>query len=172
MQLKQESAETLFVRRMRERREAEGLTQTQLASNVSKYTGTKLDATAVTRMEKGARTVRLNEAAAIASLFGIGLDEMCTPTTVAEVVGELQEARKGMVRIRALMEQAEAHYTERTEAVRDSLRRVIDDITEKSIREGRLTKADRAEIRKTVLDEVRDVLSDDPELSKELTRGL
>lgn len=68
--------ERVFAARMRELREARGLSQTSLAELLAGLHDVKLDGTAITRIERGRRAVRVNEAAAVAALFKVTLDEM------------------------------------------------------------------------------------------------
>ena len=53
-----------------------GMTQAELAEQVAVLLGTSLDSTAVTRIEKGERAVRLDEAVYIAQVLGIPLMEL------------------------------------------------------------------------------------------------
>jgi transcriptional regulator with XRE-family HTH domain len=70
--------EACFAQRLRERREALGWSQTALAEALRAGTGglLKLDPTAITRIERGNRTVGLNEAVGFATVLGVGLDEL------------------------------------------------------------------------------------------------
>lgn len=69
---------------MRELREARGLSQASLAELLAGVHDIKLDGTAITRMERGGRTIRLSEAAAIAALFSVTLDQMLSPALPVE----------------------------------------------------------------------------------------
>lgn len=73
-----ERPEQTFARRARELREALGLSQTQLATTLA-LKGVKIDPTSITRLEKGARGIRLDEAVAIAGVLDQTVDEMLRP---------------------------------------------------------------------------------------------
>lgn len=70
--------EHVFAQRVRQLREAAKLSQAQLAAKLTAE-GTKFDPSAITRLEKGTRMIRLNEAVAIADTFGVKLEEMLLP---------------------------------------------------------------------------------------------
>lgn len=76
----------MFRRRMRELRELNGMSQAVLADNVSIWLGTKVDSTAIVKMEKGDRAIKLAEAWAIAvSLHeDLTVDEMLRPALPVE----------------------------------------------------------------------------------------
>jgi transcriptional regulator with XRE-family HTH domain len=71
-------AEEVFARRTRELREQEEIPQTVLAERLDIH-GIKLDGTAITRIERGTRAIRLNEAVAIAAALDVSLDAMLHP---------------------------------------------------------------------------------------------
>jgi transcriptional regulator with XRE-family HTH domain len=71
-------AERSFAATMRAERLAHGISQTALAADLSTY-GVVLDGTAITKMEKGTRAIRLGEAVAICIALGISLEEMVSP---------------------------------------------------------------------------------------------
>lgn len=75
----QQTSEQTFARRVRELREQREWSQTLLAANLALSHGIKLDGTAITRIEKGARSIRLDEAVALAKVFGMTVDEMLRP---------------------------------------------------------------------------------------------
>lgn len=66
-------------RRLKEVRDRRGLSQARLAEVVEQATGLKLDPTAITRIERGDRAVRLNEAVALSVVLGLSLDELIAP---------------------------------------------------------------------------------------------
>jgi len=86
-----ERTERAFARRMRELREERGLSQVRLAEELGRV-GLKLDDMAILRMEKGARRIRLGEAATIARVLGVRLDEMLRRTEPLE--DEFSNVRK------------------------------------------------------------------------------
>ncbi|WP_100465904.1 helix-turn-helix domain-containing protein [Mycobacteroides abscessus] len=78
-----QAVETGFGERVREARIVMGLTQRQLAERLD------LDASAVSRLEQGARTIRLGEAALIAGVLNVELSELVFGT-----VGPAAEFRR------------------------------------------------------------------------------
>jgi len=70
----------LFGERVREFREQAELTQQQLSDRLREGFGIKLDTSAITRIESGAREPRLREAIAIAETLGFGLRGLNTPS--------------------------------------------------------------------------------------------
>lgn len=65
--------EQRFAQLVRERREANGWSQEELARRVSAATGSPFHQTAVTRLESGSRNIRLNEVVALAEVLYIDL---------------------------------------------------------------------------------------------------
>lgn len=100
------------------------MTQTELAERLSAPLGATLNATAITKIEKGQRAVRLNEAVAAADVLGV-------PLTMMVAVGD--EAGTRLVELRrerdwynqrseeALRKHAEAqqHCTRVEDAIRE-----------------------------------------------------
>lgn len=70
--------EAVFAARMRQAREAAGMTQPELADRLHQESGIKLDATAITRMERGNRMIRLNEAVNLSAILNIRLLDLVT----------------------------------------------------------------------------------------------
>lgn len=68
--------EEFFANRMRVLRNLQGISQKALAANVCARLGYTVDGTAVTRIEKGQRLIRLGEAVAIADALGVPLAEL------------------------------------------------------------------------------------------------
>lgn len=110
--------ELTFAQRVRELREALGLSQTQLATTL-RLKGVKIDPTSITRLEKGTRGVRLDEAVAIAGVLDQTVDEMLRPVLppgeqlrqaaqqadqtrwrAARAVAEMQAAQTRLTRLR------------------------------------------------------------------------
>ncbi|MEU6039766.1 helix-turn-helix transcriptional regulator [Actinomadura sp. NPDC047616] len=83
--------EIVFAQRAREVREKLGMSQTQL-STALRLKGVKIDPTSITRLEKGTRGIRLDEAVAIARVFDRTVDEMLRPALPPEE--QLREAEK------------------------------------------------------------------------------
>lgn len=111
MQEDEQSAEStpedVFRVRLRKLREDMKISQTAIA-NMATLTGRKLDPTAVTKIEKGDRSIRLNEAIAIASALGRTLDEMLRPTKPID--RQLEEVDKAQEQARWRAAEALAEY--------------------------------------------------------------
>lgn len=76
--------EAVLADRIRRARETAGMTQPQLAERLYQQSGIKLDPTAITRMERGNRTIRLNEAVHLAAILDIKLlDLVLMPASAA-----------------------------------------------------------------------------------------
>lgn len=104
-----ESTEATFSKRVREERESAGLSQTELARKLDGH-GLKLDPTAITRLERGSRAIRLGEAVAIAEVLGQPLPEMLRPrieSALAEAEWRAQQATIDAARARGALQEAE-----------------------------------------------------------------
>lgn len=86
--------EARFVAAMKRRREERGHTQGSLAANLLIMESLSLDATAITRIERGDRRVRLNEAVAIAHVLGLDLNLALGPGLDQSPDDLLREAQK------------------------------------------------------------------------------
>lgn len=84
-----ETTEQRFGRRMRRARERAGLTQAGIAEALAAG-GLKVDPTAITRMEKGERGIRLNEARAIADVLGSSVLWMLSSEGGGDIEDELE----------------------------------------------------------------------------------
>jgi transcriptional regulator with XRE-family HTH domain len=67
------SAEQRFAAQVKAARELSGWTQEALARRLSEALGTELHQTAITRLERGERAIRFNEAANLAQILGLDL---------------------------------------------------------------------------------------------------
>jgi len=74
-----ERPETVFARRMREVRDDSAVSQAALAAVMAAAGGPRLDSTAITRMERGTRAIRLCEAVAVARALNVPLGDMLRP---------------------------------------------------------------------------------------------
>jgi transcriptional regulator with XRE-family HTH domain len=83
----QGTSESTFANKLRELREEKGLSQSQLAAALAAKHGINLDPTAITRLEGGSRSLRLDEAVAIADVLGATLPQMLHQ----EIEGALDE---------------------------------------------------------------------------------
>jgi len=81
MQNPEERPESVFARRMREVRDERAVSQASLAAVMAADGGPRLDSTAITRMERGSRAVRLDEAVAVARALDVPLDSLLRPET-------------------------------------------------------------------------------------------
>lgn len=82
----------IFARRMREERTRAGLAQAEIARRITSRLGVTIDGSAVTRIEKRERVVRLDEAVAIAEVLGVPITQLLSDTDpTAERIGELDE---------------------------------------------------------------------------------
>lgn len=73
-----QSVERAFAERLRVARGQHQLTQEELATRLKDF-GVTLHSTAITRIEKGERGVRLGEASAIARVLDVALEELLRP---------------------------------------------------------------------------------------------
>jgi transcriptional regulator with XRE-family HTH domain len=87
------SAEEVFGAQVRLAREARQWTQEALARHLRETSGIGMDQAAVARLEGGKRSIRLNEASALAKLLGLDLQALSgvVPRLTAE---EYEEAKK------------------------------------------------------------------------------
>lgn len=90
-----------FARRLREERRSAGTSQTELAEQVSERLGTSVDGTAVTRIEKHVRAVKLDEAVALAEALGVPLVALMTEPDAIGV--ELERARDDLLATEAAL---------------------------------------------------------------------
>lgn len=74
--MQEPSPEDEFAARVRQAREARHLSQAQLAELLRVHHGIRLDPTAITRLERGNRLIRLNEAVALADVLSIRLFDL------------------------------------------------------------------------------------------------
>lgn len=88
--------ESVFAARLRQAREAAGMTQPQLATRLYEESGIRLDPSAITRMERGNRMIRLNEAVHLSAILGIKLWDLVVskPPFFAGLDPRDQEAQK------------------------------------------------------------------------------
>jgi transcriptional regulator with XRE-family HTH domain len=117
-----QDTKAVFAQRLRELREARGLSQARLAAQVASMHGLTLDPTAITRIEGGRRSVSLTEAVAFAAVLGASVDEMCTPGpggTERELRRELAQAEAQLANAEGAMYSADYAYTGARERVED-----------------------------------------------------
>ncbi|MFD5218061.1 helix-turn-helix domain-containing protein [Streptomyces tendae] len=93
------TAEANFVLRMRLMREARGISQAEVAARVTRM-GVPLPQQTIARIETGKRSLRLDEAAAIARALNVELpDLMSAPVEVRNARKQLQEAQKRLQKL-------------------------------------------------------------------------
>lgn len=93
-----------FARRLREVRRSVDMSQAELAERVSERLGTTIDGTAVTRIEKHVRAVKLDEAVALADVLEVPLVALMTEPDA--VLVELERAREDLLVTEAAMTRA------------------------------------------------------------------
>ncbi|WKG03056.1 helix-turn-helix domain-containing protein [Mycolicibacterium sp. HK-90] len=104
-----------FGKAVRQRRSAIGVSQRKLSELLLEKAGVKLDPSAITRIEKGQRDLKLAEAAAIAKVLGVGIDQLtrdiedAEPAGLIEIRDSYQELRK---RHAAVIAQIQAYYAD------------------------------------------------------------
>jgi transcriptional regulator with XRE-family HTH domain len=85
-----ESLEAHVGRRVRGLREERGWSQQDLGRRLAPY-GFELTQSTVAKLENGARPVRLNEAAALAALFGVNISELIDAEVQAEASSDVED---------------------------------------------------------------------------------
>lgn len=108
-----ETPKDMFARRLREERQAAGLTQAAFGELISKRLDATVGGTAVTRIEKGERSVKLEEAVAAAQALGVPLaalvsDETPEAARLNELKAALREQQGRAAAAEAEFQQAQA----------------------------------------------------------------
>lgn len=103
----------VFLQQMKQVRTSEGLTQAELAERLAPHLEHSIDASTVARIESGRRSVRLDEAVAIAKALGLRLDEMIPSgytleEEAARLEQDLAEHHAEIDRLDAAKEEAES----------------------------------------------------------------
>lgn len=117
---------------VRRARAVKGWSQRRLAEALD-IRGVKLDPSAVTRIERGAREVKLREAAAIAQCLGVDIQELITPAgreplavilqTLKSATDRMQAGRSALAEMASYLRAVEALLSQYPELVED-LRRL------------------------------------------------
>lgn len=115
----------VFAGRLRHERRAQGMSQADFAERLADLLGSAVDPSAITRIEKGDRAVRLDEAVFSAEILGMPLASMVTDEGATAF--RLTELRRDLERERLRMMSAEAEYQQSELAVRD-IRRMIGEL--------------------------------------------
>jgi transcriptional regulator with XRE-family HTH domain len=92
----QGTPESTFANKLRELREERGLSQSQVAGMLSDKHGIKLDPTAITRLEGGSRSLRLDVAVALADVLGTSLEKMLGQDT-EELLSEQEREVQALI---------------------------------------------------------------------------
>ncbi|MFE4409084.1 helix-turn-helix transcriptional regulator [Streptomyces sp. NPDC056821] len=104
------TAETNFVLRMRLLREARGISQAEVAARVTRL-GVQLPQQTIARIEAGKRSLRLDEAEAIARALGSSLTEMSGRVVeVTDAERQYAEAKQHRLELSEALRNAEADF--------------------------------------------------------------
>lgn len=108
--------ESMFVRRLRDERNQQGLSLAALSERLSDQLGVTLDKSALARVERSERGVRLDEAVAIAKALGLRLEDMIPSEYSLEeeasrLEQDLAEHHAEIARLDAAKEEAESSAT-------------------------------------------------------------
>lgn len=111
-----QSPESMFVRRLRDERNQQGLSLAALSERLSDQLGVTLDKSALARVERSERGVRLDEAVAIARALGLRLEDMIpSEYSLEEEASRLEqhlaEHHAEIARLDAAKEEAESSAT-------------------------------------------------------------
>lgn len=120
MQTNQRDPEAAFGRRVREEREKRGWSQEYLAQQLHATAGISLHSTAVTRIERGERAVRLREAIGLVDAFDVPLGILLASQDEADI----WEVRECLERMRMAKRNISEGHTE-YESYRTDLREVV-----------------------------------------------
>jgi transcriptional regulator with XRE-family HTH domain len=106
----------MFVRRLRDERNQQGLSLAALSERLSDQLGVTLDKSALARVERSERGVRLDEAVAIARALGLRLEDMIPSEYSLEeeasrLEQDLAEHHAEIARLDAAKEEAESSAT-------------------------------------------------------------
>jgi transcriptional regulator with XRE-family HTH domain len=153
----QGTPESTFANKLRQLRVESGLSQSQLAAALADRHGITLDPTAITRLEGGSRSLRLDEAVALADVLGTSVDRMLGQST-EELLSEQERE------VQALISRLES---ETRLLIHAAIR--LDSLITRAAAEGAtrarlnppkslLAAAEPARIVKSVIEEVRDNL--------------
>lgn len=102
---------TNFGASLRELRMAKGMSQRELAQRAAGY-GVKIDPTAITRIERGERDVRLGEGYILAFLVGANLSAMATRDPMIRYHEQEAAVRQALIAARESLVQALGHLAE------------------------------------------------------------
>ena len=91
--------ELMFGDRVRELREEHGMSQAGLAARLGRL-GVKIDPSAIARLEKGKRSIRIGEAVRIAEVFGVTAGAMIAPrVSLADLIRRTEVYRQECMRL-------------------------------------------------------------------------
>jgi transcriptional regulator with XRE-family HTH domain len=129
----------VFARRLRQLRTAMKITQRQVAEQMGGH-GFQMHQTTIAKIETGERAVQLDEAAAIAKVLGVSLQDLITELPS----DELSEALAHLANCQEQLEAARADQAKAEAAAEDAGRRVRDARSE-LMRAERRARAARGE---------------------------
>lgn len=112
------SASETFRRRLREERERAGISQMELARRMTERLSSRIDSTTITRMEKGERTVRLDEAVVAAEALQLPLSELLSAHG-ASLLARIDDLRFSLKGAQAALDAASAEVESRRERVEE-----------------------------------------------------
>ncbi|MDQ0648600.1 transcriptional regulator with XRE-family HTH domain [Microbacterium natoriense] len=107
----------VFARRLRRQRLEAGIAQTELALRMSRLLGGSIDGSAITRIEKMDRAVRLDEAVAAARALNVPLDALINDEESGE--SRLRELREELGRQQSRADAAIAEHQQAVTAMVD-----------------------------------------------------
>lgn len=113
-----------FARRLQEERQRAGLSQAALASSVTSIIRRSIDPSAVARAEKHERTVRLDEAVAIAQALQVPLGSMLRDRDAVDV--EIGELRRELSQYHWQIHQAEEAVQRAQDSMSATRRRIAE----------------------------------------------
>lgn len=112
------SASETFRRRLREERERAGVSQMELARLMTERLSARIDSTTITRMEKGERTVRLDEAVVAAEVLEVPLSELLSAQGTS-LLARIDDLRFSLQGAQAALDSALAEVEQRRDKVEE-----------------------------------------------------
>ncbi|WP_119697612.1 helix-turn-helix domain-containing protein [Microbacterium halotolerans] len=100
----------VFARRLRHEREVKRISQSELARRLSDRTGTGVSATAITKIESGDRSVRIDEAVYLAEILDVPLSALLSDRGPDEI--RMSELRRQIEQQRSLANTAEHEWSQ------------------------------------------------------------
>lgn len=107
----------IFARRLRQEREAAGVSQVELARRISEQLGASIDPTAITRIESQERAVRLDEAVIAARALDLPLTVLLGEAVEEELDHAIQQYLRQLTEAEAAWEKARIDMQRLTTAI-------------------------------------------------------